>query len=272
MRSIKLLIVLLLSTHTGWAARVDTVRVFSSAMNKEVPNVVILPDTYASEQNKFPVIYLLHGAFGDFSNWVTQVPEIANMADQYNLIVVCPDGGYTSWYFDSPIDKNMQYETYVAEELTGFIDRSYRTFKRKQGRAISGLSMGGHGALYLAIRHPNTFGAAGSMSGGVDFTPFPEQWDIALRLGPYAENKARWEKNTVFHLVDDLSDPPLKIIFDCGTDDFFIAVNRALHRKLLKQGIPHDYTERPGGHSWAYWSNAVKYQFLFFQEYFLQKE
>ena len=90
------------------------------------------------------------------------------------MIIVCPDGGFGSWYWDSPVDAGSQYETYVSNELVTWIDSKYKTIKTRKGRAITGLSMGGQGALYLAFRHQDIFGAAGSMSGGVDIRPFPE--------------------------------------------------------------------------------------------------
>ena len=128
--------------------------------------------------------------------------------------------------------------------------------------------MGGHGALYLAIRHQDLFSAAGSMSGGVDIRPFPNNWGMSKRLGTIDEHPDNWERNTVINMTDRLRPDSLKIVFECGTDDFFLGVNRALHEKLLKEGIPHDFYERPGGHNWAYWSNAVQYQMLFFSNAF----
>ena len=73
-----------------------------------------------------------------------------------------------SWYWNSPVDPKSQYETFISDELIKAIDSKYKTIKNRTGRAITGLSMGGHGALYLAIKHQDVFGAAGSMSGGVD--------------------------------------------------------------------------------------------------------
>src|SRR5690606_1283607 len=132
-----------------------------------------------------------------------------------------PDGGVTSWYFDSPIDPQMQYETYMSKELITRIDQTYRTLSDRSGRAITGLSMGGHGAFYLAFKHQDIWGAAGSMSGGVDLRPFPNNWDLAKRLGNYAEHKENWETNTVINLVHQLEGDHLKLIFDCGSSDFF---------------------------------------------------
>lgn len=265
----RLLVVFLISVWSlnVIAARVDTLQVQSEAMNKLVKNVVILPDDYDGS-NAFPVVYLLHGAGGNYSDWVTKVPAVKSYADHYQVLIVCPDGGRTSWYFDSPVDPSMQYETYVSSELVSRIDQTYKTIAAPKGRAITGLSMGGHGAFYLAFRHQDVWGAAGSMSGGVDIRPFPNNWDIAKRLGTYAENKANWEENTVTNLVYLLDGRRLKLVFDCGVDDFFYGVNQRLHQKLVERNIPHDYTERPGGHTWEYWTNSVKYHLLYFNDFF----
>lgn len=248
------------------AANVDTVDVFSTAMNRKIKAVVITPLDYAKGK-EFPVIYLLHG-FGDtYRTWPTNVPGIKDDADAYHFIIVCPDGG-RSWYFDSPVDPAFKYETFVSDELVQWIDQNYKTRKGRLGRGITGLSMGGHGGLYLSFKHQDVFGVAGSMSGGVDIRPFPNNWDLALRLGTYAQNPENWEKNTVINLVHLLTPNSLSIIIDCGTEDFFFRVNEQLHQKLMDRNIPHDYITRPGMHNWSYWSNSVHYQFLFMHHYF----
>lgn len=237
-------------------------------MSKQIFNHVILPDGYNETQERFPVLYLLHGAGGDYTSWHSSVPELTKYADQYNIIIVCPDGGKTSWYLDSPVDPKFKYETYMVDELVKAVDNKYRTRKAADNRAISGLSMGGHGALYLAIRHPDVWGAAGSMSGGVDIRPFPRNWDLPKRLGKKTDHPENWEKHTVVNMVDQLKGQSLKLIIDCGTDDFFIEVNRHLHKKLQETRIEHSYTERPGAHNWQYWSNSIKHHMKFFNDFF----
>ena len=241
-------------------------------MHKNVKCVVIKPDRYKKKKQRFPVLYLLHGWSGDYSNWVLKATGLLHEVDENGFLVVCPDGAYNSWYFDSPLDTTIKYETNVALEIPAYIDEHYRTITDRKARAITGLSMGGHGALYLAIRHENIFSAAGSMSGGVDFRPFPDNWDIKKVLGDYSTHAENWNKNTVINLVDSLHNGDLKIIFDCGVGDFFLQVNRDLHQKLLAEKIEHDYIERSGEHNWDYWSNSVKYQLLFFREYFIQQK
>lgn len=268
MRLKLILLFLICNSAFVFASEVDTLRVVSKSMNKTISNVVILPNNYSTQKESFSVLYLLHGAGGDYTDWVSKVPEIKEYADKYNIIIVCPDGSSTSWYFDSPIDKQMNYETYISKELIGAVDKKYHTVAEKSDRAITGLSMGGHGAFYLAFKHQNIWGAAGSMSGGVDIRPFLNNWDLNKRLGDYSKHRKNWEENTVINMVYMLKGSNLKLIFDCGTKDFFFDANKRLHKKLLERNIPHDYIERLGSHNWDYWSNSIKYQLLFFNDYF----
>ncbi|QOD61813.1 esterase family protein [Polaribacter haliotis] len=248
-------------------AEIDTLTVKSKVMNKEISNLIILPKGYQKQNAKLPVLYMLHGAGGYFSIWVKRFPNLQKYANEHHMIIVCPDA-ITSWYFDSPIDKNVQYETYVTKELVNYIDANYNTIKDRKGRAVLGLSMGGHGAFYLSFRNQDVFGAAGSMSGGLDIRPFPKNWDLSKRLGDYATNKEVWENNTVINMIHLLKGSHLKLIFDCGTSDFFYDANKRMHKKLLERNIPHDYIERPGGHSPNYWRNSLKYQILFMSDFF----
>lgn len=249
-------------------AQVDTFFVMSQSMNKSVPNIVIIPNDYATQKERFPVLYLLHGADGDYTNWIAKVPSIQEYANQYNIIIVCPDGGGNSWYFDSPIDNHMKYETYISKELIEAIDKKYNTIANTKNRAITGLSMGGHGAFYLAFKHQDVWGAAGSMSGALDIRPFSTNWELPKRLGNFADYPKYWEKNTVINMIDLLKSGKLKLIFDCGSEDFFFTFNKQFHELLVKKNILHDYIERPGNHNWEYWSNSIEYQLLFFHNYF----
>jgi len=261
------LVILFYFVSDAIASTVDTVLTYSASMKKGIKAIIIKPEDYSLNQS-FPVVYLLHGAGGNCTDWIKKVPNIVQYSDLYHLIIVCPDGNTTSWYFDSPVDSSYRYETYISKELVKWIDEHYKTVKSPAGRAITGLSMGGHGALYLAFKHQDIFGAAGSMSGGLDLRPFPENWDISKRLGKYSEHPERWEQNSVINLTYLLTPGSLALIIDCGTGDFFYQVNEKLHEKLLYMKIPHDFIARPGEHSWSYWDNALQYQMLFMSNFF----
>jgi S-formylglutathione hydrolase FrmB len=262
----KLLAIFWMLPVVAFAAKIDTLQTFSASMQKTIPAIVITPDDYSSDKS-YPVVYLLHGYSGNYKDW-THAPAVLTAADEYGMIMVLPDGGFGSWYLDSPVDPAWRYETYVTRELLPFIDKQYRTIASPKARAITGLSMGGHGALYLAFRHQDLFGAAGSMSGGVDIRPFPNNWDLSKRLGTYAEHPDNWERHTVINLVHLLTPKSLALIIDCGTEDFFYTVNCRLHEKLLERNIPHDFISRPGVHNWEYWKNAVQYQLVYFRNFF----
>lgn len=254
------------------AATVDTVSIYSTAMNKTYKCVVIKPDTYKKKGKQFPTVYLLHGHSGWYANWIIRVPALKNYADTYQLMIVCPDGGFNSWYLDSPVDPTVRFETYVGKEIPVYIDAHYKTIKDRKARAITGLSMGGHGGLFLAFRHSETFGACGSMSGGMDLRPYTKSWELIEKIGDTVTHADDWKNFSVINVVENYPKDSLSIIIDCGTEDFFYKVNRNLHEKMLDLKIQHDYIERPGKHDWNYWRNAVEYQLVFFKEYFKRKK
>ncbi|RYY38951.1 MAG: esterase family protein [Chitinophagaceae bacterium] len=250
------------------AAEVDTVTIFSKAMNRSFRAVVIKPDSYQKGKTNYPTVYLLHGLGGKFSDWVSKAPNLKLHADRNNVLVVCPDGAINSWYFDSPEDSTMRFETYVADEIPAYIDAHYRTIRDRKARAITGLSMGGHGGLFLGYRHANFFGAAGSMSGALMVELIKEpMYGVSKRLGD-TTNTARYREYSIFGILDKQPKDTLALILDCGTEDFIVEMSRAVHKRLQELKIAHDYTERPGRHDWQYWNNAIQYQLLFFRNYF----
>jgi Predicted esterase len=267
-RIISLSVLLLFLAVSLHAAKVDTLLVKSPSMNKDVQVVVIAPEvTKATKNATYPVLYLLHGYSGNAKSWIELKPNLPEIADQNKMIIVCPDGK-NSWYWDSPKDSSYRYETFVSDELVKYIDSHYKTVAEKKGRAITGLSMGGHGALWLAFRHKDIFGAAGSTSGGVDIRPFPTNWEMSKQLGEFAYNKKSWDEHTVINQIDKIQNGDLAIIIDCGEGDFFLNVNKDLHERLLGRKINHDFITRPGVHNGQYWNNSIDYQLLFFKKFF----
>lgn len=267
-KSLLLVAFLLVLVAPIFAAKVDTLLVNSPSMKKDVQVIVVTPDAALGKKAvACPVIYLLHGHGGNAKTWINIKPNLPRIADEKGIIFVCPDGK-NSWYWDSPKNPSYRYETFVASELVKYVDENYRTIADRKGRAITGLSMGGHGAMWLAIRHKETFGGGGSTSGGMDIRPFPLNWNMAEQLGEFASNKKIWDEHTVINQIGNIENGDLAIIVDCGEGDFFLNVNKDLHNRLLARGIEHDFITRPGVHNGAYWSNAMDYQILFFEKFF----
>lgn len=253
-------------------ATVDTVFIFSKSMQKEIKTIVIKPNNYKKKNKQFPVVYLLHGAMGVSTNWVKKVPQLQDMASEHEILIVCPDGSVNSWYFDSPVDSTYKYETHVSKEVPEFIDANYKTIANRDFRAITGLSMGGHGAMFIAFRHAETFSACGSMSGALAVSLITRGYDIQKRLGDTIKNRKYYDDWSVMKVIEQYPKDSLAIIIDCGLQDFIYYMSKATHEKLVQLKIPHDYIERPGKHDWPYWANAVRYQLLYFKEYFKKKQ
>ncbi len=259
-----LLICLFLPLH---GATIEKRDVYSDAMKKNIPVNVILPDSSKTDATKrYPVVYLLHGAGGNYRNWSVDARDLLKEVDKNDFIVVCPNAE-NSWYIDSPVDDSCRYSTFCGKELIAWIDNHYRTIPNRENRAVCGLSMGGYGAMYLAINHLDTFSIAVSLSGGLDIRPY-NSWNLPNILGDRKEHPENWEKYTIINQIDKLKNRDLAISIDCGTEDFFLEVNRAARKKLLERKIEHDYCERPGNHSWDYWNNAFPYAAIFMNKHF----
>jgi S-formylglutathione hydrolase FrmB len=261
---------LLLGAAIAEAAVVDTVSIHSKSMHKETRCVVIVPA--GAETQRLPVLYLLHGLGGDHQSWLRIKPELPQLADQLQMLIVCPNGGVRSWYLDSPIDSSFRYETYMIRELIPFIDSHFKTIATREGRAIAGLSMGGHGSLYLSIQHPDLFGAVASTSGSVDLFKKTFSWKYKeMILGDTICCKDNWTRHSVMSISDRLRPGELSIHLDCGTEDDLYASNKRLHEKWAAAGIEHTYLEGPGKHDAAYWNKSIDPILAFVHRFFEKK-
>ena len=284
MKNVKSLILAFLFCVSGvsFAAKVDTLEVASAAMSKTYKAAIVLPNSYAKSKKTYPVMYLLHGAYGHFADWLKNTPNkdlVKNLADQYNMIIVMPEGETFSFYLDSPVNQGSQFETFITQEVIQKVDKTYRTINNKNGRVITGLSMGGHGALYLSAKHPELFCAAGSMSGAVDMSVMLNRDSSAqvVKLmqpifGDKSDQPEMYKQYAVLGMIDKIKTNKLPLIIDCGVDDFLIEPNKELHRRLVYSKVDHDYTERPGAHTWDYWENSLPYHVLFFNKILLKNQ
>jgi S-formylglutathione hydrolase len=191
-----------------------------------------------------------------------------------------PDGD-ANFYVDPP--GKLGYETYIVRDLVTWIDRRYKTIATREGRAIAGMSMGGYGALALAMRHTETFSAVASHSGIAALLykgPYPydkERVELYTdvrdlsgwygKLGTHGDRLrdlfgtelARWRDYDPVALADKLRPGRLAIYLDCGSEDAFHldAGMQLLHDRLLARGIDHAYYYGPGGHDIAFWKERL---------------
>ena len=241
-------------------SRIDTVKFQSKLVNTTLPyNVILPPDYDTAKSTRYPVLYLLHGLMGHYTDWVART-NIADYAAQYRLIVVTPEGN-DSWYIEN-------YETYILQELIPDVQQRYRTIEARYGRAIAGLSMGGYGAIKFGLKSPQTFAFAASMSGAFGMTRFtdeqvPVSWRESLKLfGPVGSETRK--ANDLFELIGNVPASSIASLpyfyFDCGTEDspLIFPYNRQLAHMMVDRKIPHEYRELPGDHSWSYWDRQVQ--------------
>jgi len=271
MKNIKishLFLVLLVFCGSVFAnGRVETIRFQSKLINATLPYNVILPTDYdSSTTTRYPVLYLLHGLTGHYSDWAART-NVADYAANYRMIIVMPEGN-DSWYTDSASVAADKYESYILKELLPDVEQRYRTIEARYGRSIAGLSMGGYGAIKFGLKSAGTFVFAASMSGAFGVTRFtekdvgPGRQELTKLFGP-AGSETR-EANDLFAIVEKLTPARVSSLpyfyFDCGTEDssLIFPYNRQLAAAMFDKKIPHEFRELPGDHSWAYWDQQVR--------------
>jgi putative tributyrin esterase len=247
---------------------VETIQFQSALVGKTLPYNVVLPADYrASRTSRYPVLYLLHGWQGHYTDWLTRT-NVADYAAHYRMIVVMPEGN-DSWYVDGAAGVNDKYESYILKELIPDVDKRYRTIQSRYGRAIAGLSMGGYGAIKYGLKFPATFVFAGSISGAFGVTRYTNKEMGGANLEPFMKTfgpvgSETRKANDVFEITRGLTAARLASLpyfyFDCGTEDAaqHFNPNRELSELFLEKKIPHEYRELPGNHSWQYWDQQVQ--------------
>ncbi|WP_410221787.1 alpha/beta hydrolase [Pedobacter sp.] len=261
MKTIKKLLFFSLFISGSFLASAQDQLVYQSKNLSKPDTVWVFTPKNNPKQVKTPVIFLLHGYGGTYKQW-NSIMNAQKYADEYGFTIVCPDGLNNSWYINSPVKKDGQYESFFFDELYPDIMKKYKVDTRNI--FISGLSMGGHGALYFFIKRPELFSGAGSTSGGVRLLDSFGKYGIAALLGEeHAENDL-WKKYSVIDNIQLLKGNPKPIIFDCGNEDMFYKSNNDLKQKCDELKLNATYISQPGKHNRAYWSKSIKQQFEFF--------
>lgn len=208
-------------------------------------------------EDGLPVWVLLHGAWDDWTAWSEHAhADLQRLAAEHRMVIVLPDGEPFGWYLDGTVDPEHRLATWFHDDLLPFL---HDTLPSSGVAAVSGLSMGGHGALTLAMQRPERFVAATSMSGVVDLTAAASREALQATLGPYAEHPADWEARSAIHQVraDPSRIDALAVMLTVGRDDRWFPANEALHGLLQAEGVDHTWDPVDGGHTWTVWTEAL---------------
>jgi S-formylglutathione hydrolase FrmB len=252
-------------------SRIECNATDSRILKSTVHYCVYLPASYAEKHSsqKYPVLYFLHGlgdnerTLSNSGGW-TMLDELQQQDKMGEFLIVAPEGGAT--FYINSADGSMPYSDFFLQEFIPLIEAKYRIGKGRKNRAISGISMGGYGALRFAFAHPEMFSAVSAQSAAL-MTESPQELDQAVRSGSslgkllavvYGNpiDVAHWKANSPFVLAAKNQEKirQLKIYFNCGRDDNygFEKGAAALHEQLQKEGVKHEYHLYPGDHSFTY--------------------
>jgi putative tributyrin esterase len=243
--------------------RVDSFFMPSLGRTKKLS--VLLPSNY-DPAKRYPVLYLLHGYTGGHEDWGTRT-KLREYVKDVPMIVIMPDGE-NSWYVNSFTEPNEQFEDYLVKDIPHYVQTMYSIDTTRQ--AIAGLSMGGYGALMLALRHPARYGFVGSLSGAITFprgmndTSRPAERALIPGLKRVFGERTNGFRNAhdVFLLYRQTSKDSLPYIYMViGIQDgyrTFLPGHRAFTDLLRTYGAAYEYHETPGGHTWQFWDKEIR--------------
>lgn len=258
---------------TAFSMQAQEKWIFKSEYIAQPDTVLVYKPKAYKRSEKYPLVYLLHGYSENYKQW-SQTTDLQKFADQYGYIIVTPDG-FTSYYINSPLNKGSRYEDFFFKELVSKVHNSYSI--DNANIFITGLSMGGYGALRYFILYKDYFNAAGATSGAleIDYQRFKQISQLFWKTNRMAEDLTRnignakvenWNKYSISTLLKQNPDFKKKFIFDCGTDDVLYPDSKNL--KLLTDSlkIPSTFISQPGGHNTEYWNKSIQYHFIYFQQ------
>lgn len=244
---------------------------FSKSILNNVAVNVILPlpdgdeiiagaDINTLRDTRFKTLYLLHGAYGDGTDWIRNT-RIECYAQQHKVAVVLASAG-NSFYMD--MEHGPAYGQFFEQELIDFAETVFPLSRRREDRFVAGLSMGGYGAMRLALLHPENYGAAAAFSGAFDLDTIGARLEKEHVVGPAvygtitSMDREKWDLRVLAKRALEKGAELPKLMLTCGTDDFTLEMNRQLKTDLENLGIEVHYEEHPGEHNWDYWETHIQ--------------
>lgn len=280
---------LLFACLVGWGSLMAQGQVFetrtvrSEILNADRHYSIYLPECYNKSDKSYPVLYLLHGSGDNHTGWV-QFGQVQNIADKViaeglagPMIIVMPDASTgVRGYFNST-ERDFRYEDFFFEELIPHIEKTYRVRGERRYRAVAGLSMGGGGTLFYALRHPEMFAAAAPLSASAGNWDSDGEFAKLKKSQPNASDAQLLKSiNSVPEILNNIPEEHLRRIksvrwyASCGDDDFLYEGNDNLHTLFRQKEIPHEFRVKDGGHTWTYWRMELPLVMEFVSKSFMQ--
>ncbi len=249
----------------------------SAILDSQVKFNVYLPNGYAESGRSYPVIYLLHGLYGNYTDWMNRggmkpvADELITSGEMREAVIVMPNAGHADahneWngYFNMP---GWSYEDFFFKEFIPTVEKRYRIIADKGHRAVMGLSMGGGGSTVYCQRHPDMFSSCYAMSAWLDNEPnaVSKNTNPQDKLGIVCQSVC---DHSTLRFMDNASPEVLEQLrtvewfFDCGDDDGLMLLSVNLHLKMKAAGIHSELRVRNGAHTWEYWHTALRTAFPF---------
>ena len=239
---------------------------FTPSLGRTKSFIALLPSGY-DVTKRYPVLYLLHGLTGNYSNWISRT-NLQKYAKPYALIIIMPDGE-NSWYVNSYTEARDRFEDYLIRDLPAYVEKKYSIDTTH--RSIAGLSMGGYGALMLALRYPRRFFFAGGLSSAITV---PRDIEAREKVGPlsmtiqglkrvFGDNPNPFRSShDVFRLYKNVSPDSLPYMYlAVGIQDHylsFLPAHREFTDSLRAYGAAYEYHELPGKHNWEFWDREIQ--------------
>ena len=246
------------------------VNYFSNALARTVPVNVVLPadkvdsgtHQYVLPRKPFKTLYLLHGMFGNYTDWITNT-RVQRWAEERNLAVVMPSGD-NMYYVNSLLAFN-DYGAFVGEELPQIMRAMFPLSSSREDTFIAGLSMGGFGAVRNGFAYANTFSRIAALSSALTVLD-PKVPPIAGDKAVFGDLDAAAQTNKNYQVayaqlrerVAAGESKMPSVYLACGTEDGFLPSTRAFRDQLLADGVDVTYDEQPGGHEWDFWDSQIK--------------
>lgn len=263
---------LLISVAASAGGKIVTDSLHSAILGADVKYNVYLPESFSKSDKQYPVVYLLHGLSGNYTDWAKRAntkmiaDEFIESGEAKEMVIIMPNAGgqptdkVWNGYFNM---KGWNYEDFFFKEFLPAVEAKYRCIGDKGHRAVMGLSMGGGGSTVYCQRHPDMFSSCFAMS------PWLDQKNDEVSVSHTEDNKLyvvgmSVREHSALDFIENADEKTVEKLrtvawfFDCGDDDFLVELSMNIHVMMSKKGIKNELRIRNGIHNWEYWHESLR--------------